>query len=141
MTLLKNSFSKISLAAIALLLSCALLAQSTSDNWRYELPQEIHRAINANKTEDILPLLNDFVEVTTPFSNGVFSRRQAEVVMLEFFNKVRIKSFKIDHERTMGEVSLTIGSLITHDTSYHIYILTKRGAEKTSIQQIKIEEK
>lgn len=144
MTATKNIF--ITAIASATLLSLnafgqtARLAQlrtpTESAYWNYALPIEVYDAIAQNRPSDMQPWLNTSVEVIAPRSSGVFSSRQAQVVIDDIFSSLSIRSYEVECERTTGDQTLTIGTLVTSGAKYRVYILTNNKR----IQQIKIEE-
>lgn len=70
-------------------------------------------------------------------NSGVYSRKQAEVILNEFFSSIRDAEYTIDHERPTGNALQTISTLKTGNTSYRIVILTQEKG--TLIRQIRLE--
>lgn len=70
-------------------------------------------------------------------NSGVYSRKQAEVILHEFFSTMKDAEYTIDHERPTGNALQTISTLRTGNTRYRIVILSQDKG--TLIRQIRIE--
>lgn len=83
---------------------------------------------------------NQSIEIATPEGSGIYSSKQAEMVMGEFFSAISAAQCSVEHETQTGNATLTIASLTAGDRRYRIYILTQGQDESQVIHQIRIEE-
>lgn len=107
--------------------------------WAYYLPQHISAAIAAGKPDDLDAFVSSNIELTITSKSGIFSHKQAMVILHDFFESITPTSFDIVHERCLDSATLTIGTLRSGDRQYRVYILTNSENNKLSIQQLRIE--
>lgn len=113
---------------------------AADDNWKHALPQNICESITSGKIVSIAAYFSQSVEVSLPQSDShVYSRKQAEVVIGEFFAKLSGITYKIENERTMGNATMTTGLLKANGASYRLFIMHQPSGGKTSISQMRIE--
>ena len=70
----------------------------------------------------------------------MYSRSQAEQILLKFFLDHKPLAFKIIFEGGKENSRYAIGSLTTKETKYRIYILIKKQDGEPLIHQLRIEE-
>lgn len=130
----------------ALALMCAICAPcgagvcaQSAGGWSYSLPSEVCHALQSGDIVKLAGFLNNTVEVTVPDGSGIYSRKQAEMVLAGFFANVRQQAYAIDHEKSVGDSTLSIGSLTADNVVYRIYILTQMFNGECLIHQLRIE--
>ena len=79
-------------------------------------------------------------DIILPGNEGTFSKQQAEMILKDFFNKNKPKSFVINHQGTSNDGSrYAIGTYKTVNQSYRAYVLLKSIANKLLISQLQLE--
>ncbi len=112
-------------------------AQETTD-WQYQLLPSIHEAFEHEDWPTVATFFSTSVEMTTTTASGVYSNRQAQVVLSDFFANIAIDTLTLDIERTIGEMTLTIGTIHTQEKNYRLHLLMQN--KEHIIQQLKIED-
>lgn len=108
--------------------------------WNYVLPYDIFQSLSAGNAVALSSHFNSSVEVSMPkCGSNVYSRKQAEVVMNDFFSLVRNPSFVVEHEQSMAAATMTIGSLSCDNAVYKTFILTQPHNGQVVIHQIRVE--
>ena len=106
--------------------------------WNYVLDSKVYEAMMHSDAAQLSTMLNATVEMTMPQgTSGVYSRKQAEVILDEFLSTTSNPVYTIEHERPNGNATLTILNLQTDKANYRIFILTQSAG--TIIRQIRIE--
>jgi hypothetical protein len=73
-------------------------------------------------------------------TEDLYSRKQAEQIMKQFFTEHRPTSFKIIFEGGKETSRYAIGNLTTETDEYRIYLLIKSEGDQTLIHQLRIEQ-
>lgn len=133
------------LMVIALFLGSSINAQNTAtteaDKWQYAIPAGLCDAITNGNAMLISSYLNNTVEISMPQGNSnVYSRKQAEMVLTEYFTTIGNAKFEIGHERSMPPSTMTIGKLTGGNAHHRISILTQKHGDDILIHQMRIEE-
>ena len=122
-------------APYAVSVHSALMRQS-SDEWSYALPQSIYKMLCSKNIQALSDKFNSAIEISLPQSSGLYSKKQGEMILSDFFASLGNIQVTIDHERSVGEATSTICTCKSGNKKYRIYILT----QNQSIQQLRIEE-
>ena len=79
-------------------------------------------------------------DVILPGNEGTFSKKQAEMILKDFFNKNSPKGFVINHQGTSNDGSrYAIGTYSASNQKYRAYILLKNIGNKFLISQLQLE--
>ena len=114
--------------------------EPTDALWNYVLPKEIYQSVSDCNAVSLATYFNSSVEVSMPQgTSNIYSRKQAEVVMTDFFSLVRNSQFVVEHEQSMSASTMTIGSLMCDNATYKIFILTQPLNNQVVIRQIRVE--
>lgn len=103
------------------------------------IPNEVISALNSGDAETLSKHLNDNVELVVGTKNNVYSKRQAQGILEDFFKKNHPARFKVLHSGNKKATSFLIGTLETSSGNYRVYLLTRKSNNKPVIQQIRIE--
>ncbi|MBS2100605.1 DUF4783 domain-containing protein [Carboxylicivirga linearis] len=98
--------------------------------------------INAIKKGDSEALSQNFygnIEIVLPSKTGVYSKKQAEMVLKDFFNQYPVDSFKIIHKGKKENASFAIGNYDSSKSHFRFTFLTKMQNSKLLIHQLRIE--
>lgn len=116
------------------------LAVAESESWDYILSEEIYTSLNSGDAMGLSSMLNASVELSMPQGGSrVYSRKQAEVVLTDFFSTIDEPVFEINHERSIGKSSQTIGFLSGRGVRYRVFILTQLQDTKCMVHQLRFE--
>ena len=116
-----------------------LLAQS-APAWSYAMPISVKQAFDAGDHAPVAQFFSSTVELRLPNGNGIYSKKQAEMILGEYFAQHKGMVFSVDHEESVGVSTLTIGNLSLGAQKFRVYILSHLDAGAYSIKQFRIEE-
>ena len=72
---------------------------------------------------------------------GIYSSSQAKLILKDFFAKHPPMSYHVVHEgKSEDQMKYFIGTLISKEISFRVYIYLKTNSEKSTIQELSIEE-
>lgn len=110
--------------------------QQANEGWSYSLPQSIYKMLCNKNIQSLSEKFNTTIEITLPQSSGLYSKKQGEMILSDFFGTLGDIQITIDHERSVGEATSTICTCKSGSKKYRLYILT----QNQTIQQLRIEE-
>ncbi|MCQ2230139.1 MAG: DUF4783 domain-containing protein [Bacteroidales bacterium] len=126
---------------IAYCLTPCINAQNTETEWQYTMPVSIYESISAGNAAQLAVHLNNTVEITMPQGTShIYSKKQAEVILLEYLSSIVNPQFTIEHERNMPPSTLTIGSIKGNGIQHRLFILTQKHDDTILIHQLRVEE-
>lgn len=131
---------KIILTIFAVLSVALLSFAQNSDGWKYQLPKECWDAMLGGNTQVVAKYFAPSVELSLPSGSGIYSSKQATVVLGEFLTKSTLSKPEIDNERQTGKSTMMIATVYIADKPYRLYILTQQGKTDCQIQKLRIEE-
>lgn len=114
--------------------------KSEAAQWLHVLPQNVAGAIGRGDVAGLSPSLGQSVELRMPNGSGVYSKKQAEMILADFFAAHRSKSYRIDREGSEGSATQTIGTLQTEKGTFRISLLSQQFKGSFQIKQFRIEE-
>ncbi|MDO4461044.1 MAG: DUF4783 domain-containing protein [Bacteroidia bacterium] len=118
-------------------LTIALSAYTQESNgWKYHLPKECWDAMVGGKPQLVAKYFAPSVELSLPSGSGLYSSKQATVVLQEFVSKSKISNAEIDNERQTGKSIMMIATFEISERPYRVYVLTQNG----QIHKLRIEE-
>ncbi len=131
-------------ALLAVVLLCvpepSVAQDVSSGEWSYVLPVSAKKAFDTNSSQLISPLLGSSVELRLPDCSGVYSKKQAEMLISSFLSTNQGYTYTVDHEETVGSSTLTIGLLSKDASVFRVSILTQPSEDGSlQIKQFKIE--
>lgn len=103
-------------------------------------PKECWDAMLGGKTQDVAKYFASSVELSLPSGSGIYSSKQATVVLEEFLSKGTFKNADVDNERQTGNTTMMIATAEIAGRTYRLYILTQQEADKSQIIKLRIEE-
>ena len=134
--------SKISTTLCALMLvGTASWGQSADSEpqWSFKLSSVFWESLLKADIPQISSFFSASIEISLPSGSGLYSKKQAEVILSNFIKSNSISDAAIDHEKQMGNSILTIGSISIDNSQYRIYILSIPD-NQGEVQQLRIEE-
>ena len=134
--IMKNrSIALIFLALIMFLSGHVLRGQSTTTN-------QIVSAVRNADAAGLAKYFNSTVDLELGNSDGNYSKKQAEIILKDFFQKNPVQSFSINHEGSSNDGSkYMIGSCVgKNKKKFRVYILLKNKNDGLLITQLQFEE-
>ena len=110
-----------------------------STHWSHKLPKKLFEAVERGDAIEIVKQCNSQIEMTLPTGSGIYSKKQAEVVLTEFFATTGSFACSITNEKTIGAATRTIATLKSKTNQYRLYILRQSHGAAAFIQQFRIE--
>ncbi len=123
-------------------ISCAptVAAQEDEAQWNFELPQAVKHALDAADRSLLSPFLASTVELQLPDCSGIFSKKQAEMILAKFLAGHRGLVYYPCREETIADATLTIGRFSNSNADFGVYVLTQSVNGSKQIKQFRIEE-
>lgn len=103
------------------------------------LPKDAIMAVKESDAESLAASFNDNIEIILPQSTAVYSRKQAEMVLKDFFVKNPVTEFELIHQGKKESASFAIANYHSSNGQYRFTFLTKTKGSKIYIHQIRIE--
>lgn len=107
--------------------------------WQFELPLQVKEAIEKGNSVSLANFFGITVDMQLPNCAGIFSKRQAEMILSKFLAAHEGLSLSVKSEKSTGDADLTIGSLSGNGETFVVYILHSRSGGATVIKQLRIE--
>jgi len=101
---------------------------------------DIAAALRSGNPKNISNYFIENIDLKIIKQEDVYSKKQAEMILKDFFGKHLVKSFTIAHKSEAKNGSqYVIGTLETSNGKFRTYFLIKTTGEQTLIQQFRIE--
>jgi len=104
-----------------------------------EIPGNIVTGLGNGNAEMVANYFESTVELIINNKENIYSSKQAQIILKDFFKKNPPKSFSILHEGGKESSKYAIGNLISSQGKYRITILLKQNNNKPYIHQLRIE--
>jgi hypothetical protein len=103
------------------------------------LPNGTIMAVKNADAEKLSNSFNEQIEIILPNKTGIYSRKQAEMVIKDFFNQHSVVEFQLIHQGKKDNASYAIANYHASSGRFRITFLTKNKSGKIYIHQIRIE--
>ena len=107
--------------------------------------EEITRSFETGNSKVLASYFNQNVEMAIPGNKNIYSKAQAQQILVKFFSENRSESFKILTSTPENEIENDaqniIGLLKTKNATFRVYILFKKNDGKDYIHLLKIEKR
>jgi len=100
---------------------------------------EVISAIKSGNATEVAKYFDNTVELTLPEKSSSFSKRQAELVLRDFFNQNPVKNFQVIHQSEKAGSEYCIGNLTTANGAFRTTIYVKQVGTKQLIQELRFE--
>jgi hypothetical protein len=100
---------------------------------------EVINAIKSGSASEVAKYFDNTVEITFPKKSNSYSKRQAQLVLRDFFSENEVKDFKVIHQSEKEGSEYCIGSLTTVNGSFRTTIYLKQSGSKKLIQELRFE--
>lgn len=132
--------NKFILAALVLVYVPFFGFAQDGNDWKYQLPKECWDAMVGGKTQIVSKYFAPSVELSLPGGSGLYSNKQATVVLEEFMAQGVFHKAEVDNERQTGKSTMMIATAEIKGRSYRVYVLTQQSQNGCQIQKLRIEE-
>lgn len=135
----------------ALMLSAVLFASAPASSYAQEqtvaeqsgatvaLDLALRRALTTGDHSAVSAFFGQSVELQLPTTSGIFSGRQADMILGQFLSYNNGLSYELDHEEMTDDAILTIGRAEGTDESFRICVLSQQSDNSLQIKQLRIE--
>lgn len=100
---------------------------------------EIIEAFKLGDASKVSKYFDNTVEITLTGTTNTYSKRQAELVMRDFFSKNVIKQFRVIHKASRVNHQCCLGELETANGPYRVSIYFKQQLSKQLLHEIRFE--
>lgn len=102
---------------------------------------KIAKAIKAADAKQVAEYFYSTINLEVGEVDGSYSKKQAEMILSDFFKKEPIKSFEIKHQGSSNDGSkYAIGSYQSESKEYRVYFLLKKEDEALLLHQLQFKE-
>jgi len=103
------------------------------------LPDGAIMAVKKGDSEKLAKSFNAQIEIILPGKTAVYSQKQAQMVLKNFFETHPANEFKLIHQGKKDKASFAIANYYTSAAQFRFTFLTKTKSGKIYIHQIRIE--
>lgn len=100
---------------------------------------EVVNAIKAGNAAEVAKFFDNTVEITVAQKTNSYSKKQAELVLSDFFQTNNVKNFEVIHQSENSASQYYIGNLTTNTGVYRTTIFMKQKGNKQVIQELRFE--
>lgn len=102
---------------------------------------DIEQAMRDGNVKVLANYFGSTIDITINNSQSTYSRVQAQMVLRNFFNKISVKDYDLQHTgiSSTSNALFTIGSLTTATGKYKVYMYLKQRDKNTVLQEIRFE--
>ena len=107
-----------------------------------EISDQITSAIRNGNAAGLANYFSNTVDLEAGSTDGNFSKKQAEIIIKDFFASNKVSSFSVNHNGSSNDGSkYIIGSYkSTNNKKFRVYVLLKKMDDKLLITQLQFEE-
>lgn len=131
---------------LALLILCVPIsafaqvkAEGEADDAASVLGQAVRKAFDSNDHTAISSLFGPSVELQLPNVSGIFSRKQSDMIVVQFLAIHQGLTYELDHEEVADDATLTIGRATRLSEAFRVCILSQQSNDLLQIKQLRIE--
>ncbi|MCG8578700.1 MAG: DUF4783 domain-containing protein [Bacteroidales bacterium] len=103
------------------------------------LPDGTIMSVKKADAEKLSQSFNEQIEIILPEKTAIYSRKQAEMVIKNFFNQHSVTEFQLIHQGKKDNASYAIANYHASNGRFRFTFLTKKRSGKIYIHQIRIE--
>lgn len=103
------------------------------------LVQEVKKALDSGDHSIVSRFFGPSVEIQLPNVSGIFSKKQAEMIVGQFLSAHPGLAFDLDHEEVADEATLTIGRASRDSDIFRVCIISQQTGNSLQIKQLRIE--
>lgn len=122
-----------------LFLLSLLVTESSYAQQSGVISDDVISAIKQADSESLASVFFESVEIVLPSKTGVYSRKQAEMVMKDFFKKHPVSDFEMIHQGKKENASFAIANYTSNSHRFRFTFLTKLNGSNVQIHQLRIE--
>lgn len=100
---------------------------------------EVINAIKSGNASEVAKYFDNTVEITLPQNSNSYSKRQASLVLRDFFNENQVKGFQVIHQSEKEGSEYCIGTLSTAKGPFRTTIFMKQSGGNQVIQELRFE--
>ena len=133
-------YKKLSVVVIAF-----LMLSSLSMSGQYTVNQVKDNVVQALKTGDaetLTSFFNNPVDISLPYNDDSYSKKQASVIVSKFLLQYKVKNFEVKQSGTSSDGSVFVIGLYqaTNGKLFRVYLLIKKQSQSAYIHLLEFEE-
>ncbi len=97
-------------------------------------------ALRSGNASQLAKYFDSRVDITLPDLNDNFSKKQAEMILKDFFEKNEVRNFTIKHKGGNNGSHFCIGILQTRSRNFRTKVFMKRKGQQEVVQEIAFQE-
>jgi hypothetical protein len=105
-----------------------------------DLPQAMLDALKTGNSVELSKYFNTSIELAIPGKEDIYSSKQAELIIKDFFTKHVPSAFVVLHKGGKEGSQYAIGNLTTSTGKFRVTLLIKLRENKPYIHQLRFEE-
>ncbi len=123
-------------------LGCLPLVAIAQDAEAEAMIEEINQAISNGSARDMSQYFGQNVDLYLPRAIGTFSRSHSEIILREFFNRNRPRSYTVVNQGVSGDGSVyVIGRLTTRGgQTFRSYFLIKKISQSYILHHVQFDQ-
>lgn len=123
-----------------LLTVVAVHGQAKSEGVTYGMTKSCYDAVIGLDVAKMSEHFGSSIEIITSAGGGIYSRKQAEQVLLSYFDVLKNEKCVLLQDKKSAGARLAIGEIRADGKKIRLYVLTQQQNNKSVIQQIRLEE-
>jgi hypothetical protein len=105
-----------------------------------DIPQGMIDALKTGNSIQLSRYFSTSIELAIPGKEEIYSNKQAELILKDFFTKHVPSNFTVLHKGGKEGSQYAIGNLITSDGNFRVTLLIKLKDSKPYIHQLRFEQ-
>lgn len=106
-----------------------------------KVPSQITKAIYSGNSDELSEFFNSNLELVMLDKSDICTKKQAKLIVKDFFDSNKPESFQITYEGLQSGVIHVMGELATNsEKKFNVYFLVENSNAQVVITQFKIEE-
>ena len=104
-----------------------------------QIPDGIIQGFKKGDAAALAGFFNQNIQMTILENEDVFSKAQAQQIVLNFFSKNKVAEFNIKHQGGKDDARFAVGDLKAAGGNFRVVIFYKKAGDKTFIHHLRIE--
>jgi len=100
---------------------------------------DLIKSLKSGNAHDTAGYFDNTIEITVPGQSTSANKKQAEVILQNFFRDNPVKDFKVIHQSKNETSEYCIGTLITTNGTFRTTIYTKQKNGQDLVQELRFE--
>lgn len=98
--------------------------------------EQVVTALRKGDAESLAKYFDSRIDISLPDKSDNYSKKQAEMILKDFFTNNGVKSFEVKHKGENNGAEFCIGSLQTRNGTFRVKLYMKQKGDQQVIQEI-----